>query len=80
MQMYAVERQRDQAGLPISSIIELEEIVQPCYLYPRFGSHADTLGSTNSPNIIIDGDNCIELVDRFWINSFQDQSTYQTVF
>ena len=53
-------------------------IVQPCYLIPRFEKEAKLFDKDSK--IPVDGDNCLELVDKFWINSFQDQLTYQTVF
>ena len=83
MQMYAVSRQHLSDGTPKGSIIELSSIIQPCYLLPRFKTKkAVDLDIQNQDGKIteIDGDNCLALVDDFWINSFQNQITYQTVF
>lgn len=76
LQMFPVQRVRDTNGEPVGSVIELSTIVQPCYLVPRFDSEARKLGG----GININGNNCLELIDKFWINSFQDQFTYQTIF
>jgi hypothetical protein len=73
-QFYRVEHafntNRERSG----SVVELESIVQPCPLLPRFPKEAKDLGEN------VNGDNCLEMVNRFWINSFHDQATYQTVF
>jgi hypothetical protein len=73
-QLYAVQRSYDKSGQPVSSVIELENIVQPCYLLPRFAKQARELGQN------INGDNVLDIVDNWWINSFHDQATYQTIF
>ncbi|KIJ24793.1 hypothetical protein M422DRAFT_274350 [Sphaerobolus stellatus SS14] len=83
MQMYAVSRLRSRDGRPRGGVVPLTSIVQPCYLLPRFkGRNATALDIRNSDGTVtqITGDNCLDLVDDFWINSFQDQLTYQTVF
>jgi len=70
-------------GLPRGSFIELRSIIQPCYLLPLFKTPRATdldIKEGDASITTIDGDNCLELVDDFWINCFQDQMSYQTVF
>ena len=64
----------ERGGKHLGSVIKLESIVQPCPLVPRFPANAKDIGEN------IDGDNCLQLVKKFWINSFHDHSTYQTIF
>ena len=79
--MYPVHRLRNKDGTPKSSVINLDSIVQPCFLSPQFPTYARDLGvDRHGANITIDGDNCLDMVDKFWINSFQDQAIYQSVF
>ena len=83
MQMYGVSRLWSSAGVLRGSVVPLTSIVQPCYLLPQFkGGKATALDQIKADGTVtqITGDNCLELVDNFWINSFQDQITYQTVF
>ncbi|KIJ29742.1 hypothetical protein M422DRAFT_268775 [Sphaerobolus stellatus SS14] len=82
MQMYAVSRLCYANGWPKGAVIPLTSIVQPCYLLPRFkGPTAVALDTRADGSVMqVTGDNCLDLVDDFWINSFQDQFTYQTVF
>jgi len=82
MQMYHVQRLRTREGSPHGGVIELSSIIQPCYLMPRFKKKAQELDikRSNSAATVVNGDNCLDLVDHFWINSFQDQFTYQSVF
>ena len=83
MQMYAVKPLYDsRTGKREGGIVELDAIVQPCYLLPVFPNGASReLGRLkNGGYIEINGDNCLDVVQNFWINSFQDQATYQTVF
>jgi len=82
MQMYGVSRMHKD-GRPRDGVIELRSIVQPCYLLPRFKTQRATdldIKGKDGSMIRIDGDNCLDLVDDFWINCFQDQMSYQTVF
>jgi hypothetical protein len=82
MDMYHVTRQKDSHGRPTGGIVELESIVQPVVLSPRFPKEAKFVAGAlpDGKPIEVDGDNCLEKVSTFWINSFQDQSTYQSVF
>ena len=81
MDMYAVHRLRNKDGSPKGSVIRLDSIVQPCYLSPRFPTQSRDLGvEMHGEGVVIDGDNCLDMVDKFWVNSFQDQATYQSVF
>lgn len=70
---YAVDRIRTTTDhKPRSSIVRLDSIIQPCPLTPRFGRSADELNLSN--------DDCLERCDKFWINSFHTQHTYQSVY
>lgn len=69
---YGAERVYTSQGDPKGYIIPLDSIVQPCPLTPRFGKKADELGVLN--------DNCLEKCNKFWINSFHTQHTYQSVY
>lgn len=70
---YGVERARTHGTRnPKRTVMPLENIVQPCPLTPQFGYAADELDVTN--------DDCLELCDKFWINSFHNQHTYQSVY
>ncbi|KAF8577167.1 hypothetical protein K439DRAFT_1622307 [Ramaria rubella] len=73
MDMYEVKRvinnatKRKQGG-----IIPLEWIVQPCPLVPWFPKDLSQLN--------FDENTCLDKHDKFFINSFNDQATYHTVF
>ncbi|KAF8517066.1 hypothetical protein BU17DRAFT_50234, partial [Hysterangium stoloniferum] len=75
--MFSVKKLYDDKGNRKGGIIEVEDIVQPCPLSPKFGQKAANLDPIG---IQITGENCIENVETFWINSFHTKSTYQTVF
>ena len=75
-QMFTVTKAYDRNGHRDGDIIELDSIVQPCPLSPQFGSKAANL----VPGIEVTGENCLEVVDNFWINSFHTKPTYQTVY
>ncbi|KIJ34946.1 hypothetical protein M422DRAFT_262909 [Sphaerobolus stellatus SS14] len=75
MQMYGISCLRSATGVPRGDAVPLTSIVQPCYLLPRFkGRKAIALDQVGADGTVtqITGDNCLELVDDFWINSFQD--------
>ncbi|KAF8574052.1 hypothetical protein K439DRAFT_1624620 [Ramaria rubella] len=80
MNMYAIHRLVE--GLLGVSIIQLESIGQPVVLSPHFPKEAQTLGGPHpdGTQVEVNGNNCVEKVVKFWINSFQDQATYQSVF
>ncbi|KAF8577331.1 hypothetical protein K439DRAFT_1622172 [Ramaria rubella] len=82
MDMYAIHCLRGSDGGPVGGIIQLGSIVQPVVLSPCFPKEAQTLGGQHSDGtqVEVNGNNCLEKVDKFWINSFQDQATYQSVF
>ncbi|KZV90827.1 hypothetical protein EXIGLDRAFT_719950 [Exidia glandulosa HHB12029] len=70
---YAADRARDRTTrAPKGAIYPLDHVAQPCPLTPRFNGPAADLGVTN--------DDCLELCDEFWINSFHTQHTYQSVY
>jgi hypothetical protein len=77
MQMFQVNCDRNPDGSRRGDVIEPESIVQPCPLAPCFKALAKDIGDSGSE---VNGDNCLDLVDKFWINSFHDQATYQSVF
>jgi len=82
MQMYSIKRKITSDGQREGGIIELESIAQPCYLLPVFtGKESRKVGQNIGGQYVeVNGDNCIEHVERFWISSFHDQATYQIVF
>jgi hypothetical protein len=76
-QMYAVSKLYEPDGTTRQGdIIELDSIVQPCYLAPRFGEKAARLGG----NLEVDGTNSLAIGHEFWINCFQSKPTYQTIW
>lgn len=80
--LFRVERKFDrQSGRRLGGVISLKDVVQLCPLSPRFGAVADDLGSDLGPDgPTINGDNAMELCNKFWINSFHDQLAYQTLW
>jgi hypothetical protein len=75
-QLFSVNRKYNQEGERIGKVIDLEDIIQPCPLTPRFGKYAEEI----VPNEAINGDNCMELCDKFYVNCFHDQLAYQTLW
>ncbi|KAF8574308.1 hypothetical protein K439DRAFT_1624428 [Ramaria rubella] len=72
MDIYEVKHMRDSNKEKQGGIVPLEWIVQPCPLVPRFPKDVTDL--------YFDEHTCLEKHDRFFINSFHDQATYQIVF
>ncbi|KAF8490769.1 hypothetical protein JB92DRAFT_3128716 [Gautieria morchelliformis] len=70
--MFEVKRLRDKNGEKQGGIVPIEWIVQPCPLVPRYPQ--GDVGQLD-----FDEYTCLEKYDRFFINSFHDQLTYQTV-
>ncbi|KAF8578500.1 hypothetical protein K439DRAFT_1621296 [Ramaria rubella] len=77
--MFLVKKERasDGSGTRIGGIIELEDIVQPCPLSPKFGENAQNL---DQPGAQVTGLNCLDLVETFRINPFHSKPGYQTIF
>jgi hypothetical protein len=71
-EMYKVDRARDKDKKAQGDIIELESIVQHRPLVPQFPAKAEQVQVTE--------DTCLDDWDKFWINCFHDQSTYQSVY
>ncbi|KAF8519258.1 hypothetical protein JB92DRAFT_3293102 [Gautieria morchelliformis] len=71
--MFEVKRLQDKNGEKQGGIVPIEWIVQPCPLVPRY-SQGDV------GQLEFDEYTCLEKYDRFFINSFHDQLTYQTVW
>lgn len=73
--MYPVSKKYFADGSRHCEIIELEHVVQPCLLSPRYNGMPEILSQAG-----VHGDNCLDIVENFWINCFHTKSTYQTVF
>lgn len=76
MQMYKVSKAYKRDGSRDGDIVEMDAVVQPCYIAPIFPKHANNLVIAQTVN----GDNCLELCNDFWINSFQSKPNYQSVY
>jgi hypothetical protein len=75
-QLFKVERKFNGEGKRMGEVIDMANIIQSCPLSPRYGKKADDL----VPGENIDGDNCLEECNKFWVNCFQDQLAYQTLW
>jgi len=76
--MYSATKARERDGSRKVDIIFIEDIVQPCPLVPKFGRKASSLERQTQK--AISAENCLEVVEEFWINSFHTKETYQTVY
>ena len=75
-QFFRVEHKFDRDGKRVGDVVDMESIIQPCPLTPWYGQKADDLVSNKE----INGENCLEECNKFWINSFHDQLAYQTLW
>jgi hypothetical protein len=75
-QFFRVSKKYNQEGERIGEVINIEDIIQPCPLTPQFGRHAVDI----VPGVDIDGDCCLDLCDKFYVNCFHDQLAYQTLW
>jgi hypothetical protein len=75
-QLFKVERKFNAEGKRVGEVIDMENVIQSCPLLPRYGKKADDL----VPGGDINGDNCLEECNKFWVNGFQDQLAYQTLW
>jgi hypothetical protein len=75
-QLFRVNRRYNKDDERMGEVIDLEDIIQPCPLTPRFSVHAEDI----VPDEEIDGDNCLDMCDKFYVNCFQDQLAYQTLW
>ena len=72
MQMYEVKRAFTSTAKRKGGVVPSEWILQPCPLVPKFPKDISTLD--------FDEHTCLEKHDTFFVNSFHDQATYQTIF
>jgi len=70
--MYEVKRAFTSTAKRKGGVVPLEWILQPCPLVPKFPKDISTLD--------FDEHTCLEKHDTFFVNSFHDQATYQTIF
>lgn len=68
--MYTTSREYRTDGTPKGAIIELDWIVRPVQLIPRFGKQVE-------PGI--NKHNSIDEVKNFWINPFHDMESYRAI-
>lgn len=73
--MYPVHKARTENREIKSDIVELEQIVQPCALSPRYTESPAVLASSG-----VTSENCLDVVEDFWVNSFHTKALYQTIF
>lgn len=68
--MYPISRMKDDKGY-VGAVVEIESIVRPCQLFPRYGCIVNK--NWHSASVL-------QQTDRFFINNFADNLTYQTVY
>jgi hypothetical protein len=54
-----------------ASVVELETVIRSCHLAPRFAQVADRSWSK---------DNVLERADKFLLNNFRDNHSFQTIY
>jgi hypothetical protein len=75
-QLFKVDRKLNSEGQRIGEVIDMANIIQSCPLTPRYGKKADDLVS----DVEVDGENCLDECNKFWVNCFHDQLAYQTLW
>jgi hypothetical protein len=76
--MFTVEKVKETREQPAYDIIKLDRVVQPCPLVPDFTPNVATLEKRLQGNIT--STNCLDVLTKFWINSFHTKSGYQTIY
>ena len=71
--MYVVKRLRREDDTPVDGIIEMASIFWFVQLIPKFPNNTQAVGNLMP-------DNFMEQTSAFFINSFTDMETYQSVY
>lgn len=71
LEMFRLVRDMKPGNLRCGIIIKLQDIWRPIDVIPRFGEECPDDWTR---------DNSVELADEFYVNSFADKETYQSVF
>lgn len=69
--MYPVSRSMRANGQCDASIIELNRLIRPCHLFPKFSGNVDRAWKSS---------NVLERSKHFFVNNFLDHHTYQTTW
>lgn len=73
--MYPVHKARNEDRELETDIVELKQVVQPCALSPRYTRSPAMLASSG-----VTAENCLDVVEDFWVNNFHTKALYQTIF
>ena len=69
--LFPVSRSYKQNGQRDASIVEVDKIVRPCHLFPKFDKKVNRAWTP---------ENVLDRCDKLFLNPFVDKQMYQSIF